>query len=101
MGLVLFKLLAVSEGTTHLKVSGVLSSLPSDWRAEDLAAPIWTPYLGTLKVLLSSTSDLLNSLAGTRAGVCVSRISDYCHLHPCFFNAFEFFCCCTFFLHAH
>lgn len=63
MGFVLFKLLAVSEGPTHLEVSGVLSSLPSDWRAEDLAA--WTPYLGTLKVLLSSTSDLLNSLVGT------------------------------------
>ena len=36
-------LLPISKGPTQLKVSGVLSSLPSDWRAEDLAAPIWTP----------------------------------------------------------
>lgn len=97
MGFVLFKLLAVSEGPTHLEVSGVLSSLPSDWRAEDLAA--WTPYLRTLKVLLFSTSDLLNSLVGTSgAGVCVSGISVYCHLHPC--SIYVFGCCCSFFLHG-
>lgn len=49
MGFVLFKLLAVSGGPTHLKASGVLSPLPSDWRADDLAAPIWALYLGTSK----------------------------------------------------